>query len=62
MGLGPRPVDFVDGAPAQLRADYQQDYVRLAAAEYALSPNQERAATRIKLLGPTTPPTLRPPP
>ena len=51
MGWGLWPVDFVDGAPAQLRADYQQDYVRLVAAEYALSPNQERAATRIKLLG-----------
>ncbi|MCC7358458.1 MAG: hypothetical protein IT317_03225 [Anaerolineales bacterium] len=51
MGWGLWPIDYVDGAPAQLRADYQQDYVRLVAAEYALSPNQERAAARIKELG-----------
>ena len=55
MGWGLWPIDFVDGSPAQLRADYQQDYVRLVAAEYALNPDLDRAAARIKELGDTAP-------
>ncbi len=58
MGWGLAPIDFVDGNPAQLRSDYQQDYVRLVAAEYALNPNLDRAATRIKELGVTAPAIL----
>lgn len=53
MGWGLWPIDFVDGNPAQLRADYQQDYVRLVAAEYALNPDRDRAAARINALGPS---------
>ncbi len=55
MGWGLWPIDFVDGNPAQLRADYQQDYVRLVAAEYVLNPDLDRAAARIKELGDTAP-------
>jgi hypothetical protein len=52
MGWGLWPVEFVDASVAQLRSDYKQDYVRLVAAEYALSSNLDRAAARIEALGP----------
>jgi hypothetical protein len=47
------PVDFINGNLAQLAPTYQQDYVRLVAAEYALNPNIDRAAERIGELGPS---------
>lgn len=55
MGWVVWPITYVDGAPAQLRADYQHDYVRLVAAEYALNPNLDRAAGRINELGENAP-------
>src|SRR5262249_26826195 len=55
MGWWLWPVDFVNGSPAQLRPDLQQDWVRLTAAEYAVSPNIDRAASRISALGSTAP-------
>jgi hypothetical protein len=51
MGWGLWPVQFVNGDISQLRPDFKQDYVRLVAAQYALSPNIDRAATRIAALG-----------
>jgi hypothetical protein len=45
------PVDFVDASFDQLRSDYQQDYVRLVAAEYALTGDLDRAEGRINALG-----------
>ena len=53
IGWGLWPVDFENGNLAQLAPNYQQDYVRLVAAEYALNPDTDRAATRIDQLGPT---------
>lgn len=55
IGWGLWPVDFVNASPAQLRPDLQQDWVRLTAAEYAVSPNIDRAAGRISALGPNAP-------
>jgi hypothetical protein len=52
IGWGLWPVDFVNGNIAQLAPQYQQDYVRLVAAEYVLDPDLDRAAERIDQLGP----------
>ena len=52
IGWGLWPVDFVNGNIAQLAPVYQQDYVRLVAAEYVLDPDLDRAAERIGELGP----------
>lgn len=51
MGWGLWPVEFVDANFAQLRPDYKQDYVRLVAAEYALSPDLDRAEGQLAELG-----------
>jgi hypothetical protein len=55
MGWWLWPVQYVDGSFAQLRSDYQQDYVRLVAAEFALNPDVDRAAERIAALGEAAP-------
>jgi hypothetical protein len=55
MGWWLWPVGFVNGNVSQLRPDLQQDWVRLVAAEYALNPNIDRAATRINALGADAP-------
>jgi hypothetical protein len=55
MGWGLWPVEFVDANVAQLRGDYKQDYVRLVAAEYALTGDLDRAETRINALGENAP-------
>jgi hypothetical protein len=55
IGWGLYPVDFVNGTLSQMRPDLQHDWVRLAAAEYALNPNIDRAASRISALGASAP-------
>jgi len=55
MGWWLAPIDFVDGNLSQLRSDYQQDYVRLVASEYALNPDLDRAVSRITALGDNAP-------
>jgi hypothetical protein len=55
MGWWLWPVDFVNGSLPQMRPDLQEDWVRLTAAEYALSPNIDVAASRIAELGPNAP-------
>lgn len=45
------PVDFIDGNPAQLRADYRQDYLRAAIDSYTLSLNDAAARSRLDALG-----------
>jgi hypothetical protein len=55
MGWGLWPVEFVDANVAQLRSDYKQDYVRLVAAEYALTGDLDSAETRINALGEDAP-------
>jgi hypothetical protein len=55
MGWVIWPVDFVNGDFSQLRPDLKQDYVRLVAAEYALNPNSDRAAARVRALGDEAP-------
>ncbi len=55
MGWVIAPVQYVDGNPAQLRSDYQQEYVRMVAASYALDQNLLAAQQRLAALGPSVP-------
>ncbi len=45
------PVQFVDTAPASLRADYRSDYVLMVAEAYHADHDVERAARRLSLFG-----------
>lgn len=45
------PVDFIDGNPQQLRADYRQDYLRAAIDSYTLNHNEGEAQARLDSLG-----------
>lgn len=53
MGWLIAPVQYVDGNPTQLRSDYQQEYVRMVAASYALDQNLPAAQQRLAALGPS---------
>jgi hypothetical protein len=55
IGWGLWPVEFVNADVSQLRPDLQQEWVRLAAAEFTLNPDLNRAAQRIDALGPDAP-------
>jgi len=46
------PVDFVDATPSYLRADLQEDYLRMAIDSYRLDPDPASAVDRWKALGP----------
>jgi hypothetical protein len=46
------PVDFVDATPSYLRADLQEDYLRMAIDSYRLNPDPALAVDRWKALGP----------
>jgi hypothetical protein len=45
------PVDFVDATPAYLRADLQEDYLRMAIDSYRLNPSPDLALQRWQNLG-----------
>ena len=45
------PVDFVDATPSYLRADLQEDYLRMAIDSYRLNPDPNLAVARWKGLG-----------
>lgn len=45
------PVEFIDGNPAQMRADYQQSYLRAAIDSYTLNPDETLARQRLEALG-----------
>ena len=45
------PVDFVDATPAYLRADLQEDYLRMAIDSFRLNANPVLALDRWKALG-----------
>ncbi|MCW5873893.1 MAG: hypothetical protein KIS88_04540 [Anaerolineales bacterium] len=45
------PVEFIDGNPAQMRADYQQSYLRAAIDSYTLNPDETLARGRLQALG-----------
>lgn len=45
------PVEFIDGNPAQMRADYQQSYLRAAIDSYTLNPDETVARQRLEALG-----------
>lgn len=49
------PVQWTDASFADLQESDQQEFVRLVAADYALQPNSERAAERIRRLGDEAP-------
>lgn len=46
------PVDFVDATPSYLRADLQEDYLRMAIDSYRVNPDPNLAVDRWKGLGP----------
>ncbi len=46
------PVDFVDATPSYLRADLQEDYLRMAIDSYRVNPDPNLAVERWKSLGP----------
>jgi hypothetical protein len=46
------PVDFVDATPSYLRADLQEDYLRMAIDSYRVNPDPGLAVDRWKALGP----------
>lgn len=52
------PVDFIDGNPEQLRADYRQDFLRAAIDSYTLNPNEAVAQIRLDALGNTVDDTM----
>src|SRR5690606_41037432 len=45
------PVEFIDGNPAQMRADHQQSYLRAAIDSYTLNPDETLARGRLQALG-----------
>jgi len=45
------PIDFVDATPSYLRADLQEDYLRMAIDSYRLNPSPDLAVARWKALG-----------
>ncbi|MBL8049993.1 MAG: hypothetical protein JNM46_02125 [Anaerolineales bacterium] len=45
------PVDFVDATPAYLRADLQEDYLRMAIDSYRVNPSPDLALQRWQNLG-----------
>jgi hypothetical protein len=51
LGWGLWPVEYKDAAPEHLRADLQQDYVRMMVDSYAKNNDQGRALTRWQELG-----------
>jgi len=46
------PIDFVDATPSYLRADLQEDYLRMAIDSYRLNLSPDLAVARWKALGP----------
>ncbi|MDO9301322.1 MAG: hypothetical protein Q7T89_08060 [Anaerolineales bacterium] len=46
------PVDFVNATPSYLRADLQEDYLRMAIDSYRVNPDPNLAVQRWKALGP----------
>ena len=45
------PVEYIDTAPASLRADYRADYVLMTAEVYSSDHNLDAAAKRLTFLG-----------
>ncbi|MFQ5943509.1 MAG: hypothetical protein ACE5JF_08150 [Anaerolineales bacterium] len=45
------PVQWIDGEPQQLRADLQEDYLRMAIDSYSVNADAELAVIRFKALG-----------
>ena len=45
------PVELVDVTPADLEAEFQEDYLQLIASTYAAEQNLDQAAARIGSLG-----------
>jgi hypothetical protein len=52
LGWGPLKVQYYDAAPEHLRADLQEDYVRMAIDSYALTGDFMQARQRWEELGP----------
>ncbi len=52
------PVQYVNGDPSQLRADFQQDYVKAAADSYVVTGDAAAALRRAELLGEGLSPAL----
>jgi hypothetical protein len=50
-----RPVEYVDTAPASMRADYRADFVLMIAEAYTQDTDLELARVRLASLGPKPP-------
>ncbi len=50
-GYGIAPVEWVDAAPNLLRANYQQDYLRMTIDSYRVNANEDMAVQRFLALG-----------
>ncbi len=55
FGWGLWPVRYYDTTPAQLRADYQEEYVRLVALTYKIEQDLPQARARLIAMGDAAP-------
>jgi len=55
FGWGLWPVQYYDTSPAQLRADYQDEYLRLVALSYQVERDLPQARTRLAVMGYSAP-------
>jgi hypothetical protein len=58
-GWGLNPPDFTDATPAHLRADLQEDYLRMAIDSYLVNQNNDLAVQRWQGLGEAAPGAFR---
>ena len=54
-GWGVQPVEWVDATPELLRADYQQDYLRMTIDSFLVNSDTTQTLRRWQSLGPTAP-------
>ncbi|MEW5941757.1 MAG: hypothetical protein AB1750_19005, partial [Chloroflexota bacterium] len=52
VGWAAWPVEVVDTSPQAMRADFQEDYLRMAIDAYRVNPDPDLAFTRFQNLGP----------
>lgn len=55
VGWGLWPVQYFDTSPAQLRTDYQDEYLRLVAFSYHMERDLSQARARLTAMGDTAP-------
>ncbi|MBN1922598.1 MAG: hypothetical protein JW892_15220 [Anaerolineae bacterium] len=55
FGWGLWPVQYYDTSPAQLRADYRDEYFRLVALSYQVEQDLPQARARLTVMGDSAP-------